>query len=458
MKTANENVSGAGDPAVVPASLLEVEKDAHAGTKARLKLLEQSLVHYSPHELLGFLGKDSVVDVELGNHAERFMSILFADIRDFTSLSETMTPQQTFDMINSYLTSMSPVVSAYHGIIDKYIGDGIMALFPVSADAAVHAALALLARLDEYNAGRRRAGYQPIRIGIGVNTGILMLGMIGSQNRMEGTVISDAVNIAARLEALTKEYGVALLISEHTLYGLTDRGRFDVRYLGRVRVRGKSRGESIYEVFNHDDPGVRRGKTESMDDFDQAVAYYQLKQVDKALALFRRVSEKNPEDSPAKVYLSRCEMYLKHGVHEDTGELLNNVVWADDYRVGVGDIDRDHEEILNKVNQLLDAVRSGRDEKDIRPVMDSFLSEIRGHFDAEERLMVEHQYPFLSEHRNQHTAYRNMVSELLSSLGSGGVQREYLSQRINRLMVEWLINHTIQIDRHLARFLKERGL
>lgn len=458
MNRSIESSADAGEPGMVQASMLEAEREAHAGTKARLKLLEQSLSRYSPHEMLGILGKSSVIDVELGNHAEKFMSVLFADIRDFTTLSEVMSPQQTFDMINSYLVTMSPVISAHHGIIDKYIGDAIMALFPDSADAAVQASLSLLGRLDDYNTGRKRAGYRPIRIGIGVNTGLLMLGMIGSQNRMEGTVISDAVNIAARLESLTKEYGIPLLISEHTLYGLADPGRLDIRYLGRAKVRGKSRAESIYEVYNHDAPAVRECKLETSDEFDEAIAYFQLKQIARAQTIFERIVQKNPEDAPAKVYQSRCQLYLKHQVHEDTGELLQNMIWNEDYRIGIDGIDRDHQHLLGMINALVTAVRSDEGNHDIKEMLVEIAKEVREHFDYEEMLMVEHQYPFRVEHMAQHAAYRNSINRLLCGLQIQVDKRDYLVLRINRLMLEWLVNHTIQIDRHLARFLKERGV
>jgi hemerythrin-like metal-binding protein len=458
MKPSNDVLASDECPAPVQASLLDAEREAHAGTKARLKLLEQSLLRYAPHELIGILGKESVTDVKLGNHAERFMSVLFADIRDFTALSEAMTPQQTFDMINSYLVSMSPVISAHHGIIDKYIGDAIMALFPDSPDEAVQAAISLLERLDEYNAGRRRAGYRPIRIGIGVNSGLLMLGMIGSQDRMEGTVFSDAVNIAARLESLTKEYGIPLLISEHTLYGLTDPGRLDLRYLGRARVRGKSRAESIYEVYNHDDPAVHQGKLATSSDFDEAIAYYQLKHIDWALPIFERIAQRNPGDSVVKVYLSRCELYLKHQVHDDTGELLSNMNWKEEYRIGISDLDRDHQHLLGKINQLIAAVRNDDGDLDIKEMLIAIAKDVREHFDVEETLMVEHQYPFRAEHMAQHTAYRNNINRLLIDLEIHREKREYLALRMNRLMLEWLVNHTTQVDRHLARYLKERGV
>jgi hemerythrin len=138
---------------------LAAEREAHAGTRARLKLFERTLLHFVPRDLISFLGKGSLLDVELGDQVEKTMSVVFTDIRDFTTLSESMTPQQTFNMINSYLSVMNPVISTHHGIIDKYMGDAIMALFPTSADDALSAALSMLARLEEYNAGRSRATY-----------------------------------------------------------------------------------------------------------------------------------------------------------------------------------------------------------------------------------------------------------------------------------------------------------
>ncbi len=458
MKSSRKRTAAPSAPAVVAASLLDAEREAHESTKARLKLLELSLAHFSPHEMLGLLGKNSVIDVELGNHTERFMSVLFADIRDFTMLSEKMTPQQTFDMINSYLMTMSPIIGAHGGIIDKYIGDGIMALFPNSVDDAVRASVAMLSRLDEYNAGRRRAGYDPIQLGIGINAGILMLGMIGSQKRIEGTVISDAVNIAARLESLTKEYGISLMISEHTLYGLTDPDRFAIRYLGRVKVRGKTKGESIYEVFSHDDAHVQQGKLDSLRDFDEAVAYYQLKQIAPAQSIFERIVQEHPGDHPAKVYLERCKLYLEHQVHEDTGELLEPMDWSADYEVGVRDMDENHQHILGRIRELTAAIKAGRGAHEVKRMFQAVVREFQKHVDTEETLMMEHQYAFAAEHRIQHAAYRNSINRLRSELDKTVDKPDYLALRIQRLMVEWLVNHTLQLDRHLARFLRERGV
>jgi class 3 adenylate cyclase len=175
---------------------------------------------------------------------------MFTDIRAFTSLSEKMTPQENFKFINTYLSRMEPIINQFQGIIDKYIGDAIMALFPNSADDAVQAAIAMLKQLVKYNQGRRNAGYKPIQIGIGIHTGRLMLGTVGGQNRMDSTVISDAVNLASRVEGLTKTYGIPLLITEQTKSRLTDVSQYQIRCLDHVTVKGKMETVTVYEVFD----------------------------------------------------------------------------------------------------------------------------------------------------------------------------------------------------------------
>ncbi|MEM7018537.1 MAG: adenylate/guanylate cyclase domain-containing protein, partial [Pseudomonadota bacterium] len=209
----------------------------------------QGYARFVPHEFLQFLNKDSVVDVELGDHVQKEMTILFSDIRGFTSLSETMTPDENFRFINSYLSRMEPVIAGHSGFIDKYIGDAIMALFPTSADEAVRGSIDMLHSLSDYNEGRERAGYPLIKIGIGLNTGPLMLGTVGGKNRMDGTVISDAVNLASRVEGLTKTYGTALLITEWTYQRLYDVSQYQTRVIDRVRVKGKTEPVTVYEIF-----------------------------------------------------------------------------------------------------------------------------------------------------------------------------------------------------------------
>ncbi|MBF0389451.1 MAG: PAS domain S-box protein [Desulfamplus sp.] len=215
----------------------------------RLKRLNSAYERFVPHEFLQILGKKSIEEVQLNDRIEKEMSILFSDIRQFCTFSEAMTTEDNFRFINSYLSHMGPIVKQHNGFIDKFIGDSIMALFGGDADDALSAAVMMLKTLKDYNEGRNRAGYIPVQIGIGINTGRLMLGTLGESHRMEGTVIGDAVNVASRLEKLTKHYNLPLLISEYTLKALKDRSRYKIRFVDNVLVKGKSRPIAIYEVF-----------------------------------------------------------------------------------------------------------------------------------------------------------------------------------------------------------------
>ena len=183
-------------------------RDAVRRTITDLKDTNISIERFVPHAFLAIVGKPSIVDVELGDNKRQNMTVLFSDIRNFTTLSEKMTPDENFAFINTFLERMGPVIRAHNGFIDKYIGDAIMALFN-NADDALCAGLAMHDALEGFNAERVASGLEPIAIGVGLNTGSLMLGTIGEKHRMDGTVISDAVNLASRIESLTKEYASA---------------------------------------------------------------------------------------------------------------------------------------------------------------------------------------------------------------------------------------------------------
>jgi hemerythrin len=434
---------------------LSAEREAHAGTRARLKLLERTLLHFVPRDLISFLGKVSLLDVELGDQVEKNMSVIFTDIRDFTSLSESMSPQQTFNMINSYLSVMNPVISTHHGMIDKYMGDAIMALFPTAADEALAAALAMLARLDEYNAGRERATYEPIRIGIGVNTGMLMLGVIGGGNRMEGTVLGHTVNLASRLQTLTKTYGTPLLISEHTLYSLANPEGLLVRHLGRVKVAYKTNPESIYEVFNHDAHECKELKRRDLRKFEEALAYYHTRAVSRAQPMLEEIVRDNPEDIPARVYLQRCADYLLTGLYVGSEEFTGEMEWTEKYDLGIEEVDAQHREILTGIGQLHEAVIS--DPAACAELMRTLDQNITTHFDFEEQLMNDYHYPFAADHIAQHNSYKQFFRRLCGEIEADVDDPLYLGFRINLFLADWMINHSNRDDRHLGKFLKEHS-
>jgi class 3 adenylate cyclase/FixJ family two-component response regulator len=276
-----------------------------AQLNAELSRLNQSFSRFVPRQFLQFLDKASIIDIRLGDQIQKEMSVLFADIRSFTSLSETMTPLDNFKFINAYLSRMEPAIIENHGFIDKYIGDAIMALFSGYADNAVKAGIAMLNIIAEYNQYRTQAGYTPIHIGIGINTGSLMLGIVGGENRMDGTVISDAVNLAARIEELTKEYGASLLISHQTFLQLQEPDAHAIRPIARVKVKGKSEKVSVYEVFDADAPEVHAGKLATLPTFTEAVSLYNQGKLGEARNLFADCLHQNPLDRVAKIYLER---------------------------------------------------------------------------------------------------------------------------------------------------------
>ncbi len=234
-------------------------RDSVRRTILDLKTTNQSIERFVPKAFLAIMGKPSIVDVGLGDNKRRDMTVLFSDIRDFTTLSEKMTPDANFAFINAYLERMGPVIRTHGGFIDKYIGDAIMALFE-TADDALRASLDMLETLDRFNADRGTSGQAPIAIGIGLNSGSLMMGTIGEQHRMDGTVISDAVNLASRIESLTKVYRMRLLISQYTYEQLSDPAARDIRPIDVVIVKGKTRPITIYEVYERDASADRATK------------------------------------------------------------------------------------------------------------------------------------------------------------------------------------------------------
>jgi two-component system sensor histidine kinase ChiS len=290
-------ICGANDYLSKPFSKNELL--ARIKTHLRLTKIHAAYGRFVPHDFLKFLGHESIIDVKLGDHIQKTMTILFSDIRSFTSLSEGMSPQENFNFINSYLSRVSPVIRAHKGFIDKYIGDAVMALFPDSADDAVQGAIAMQKQVALYNEHRQKQGYASITIGIGLHTGSLMLGTIGEPQRMESTVISDAVNLASRLEGLTKLYGAGILISRQTLFDIDEAQKYSYRFLGRIKVKGKNKPVAVFEVYDGDSQFLKELKTKSKPSFEKAVFLYCQQQFAQAQQIFQEILEINPQDKAA---------------------------------------------------------------------------------------------------------------------------------------------------------------
>jgi two-component system sensor histidine kinase ChiS len=268
---------------------------------------------FVPREFLNILNKDTVMDLQLGDHAKQEMTIFFSDIRQFTDLSENLTPEESFKFINSYLSRIVPEITENGGFVDKYIGDAILALYPQlsGADMAVHTAIAIQKKILEYNIHRASCGYRPLSMGIGLHTGTLMLGVVGVEGRMQNTVISDAVNLASRLESITKFFNISMAISEQTFKKLADPGAYMYRFIGKVRVKGKSEPVSVFEIFDGIKSDIMERKMKANMYFEQGMLSYYQKEFGEALINFRKVLDILPEDGASLFYMQNCLEKIK---------------------------------------------------------------------------------------------------------------------------------------------------
>ncbi|MEG4391541.1 adenylate/guanylate cyclase domain-containing protein [Microcoleus sp. BROC3] len=285
--------------------------------KAREQELEKLLQAYGrfvPDEFLQFLGKQSMVDFQLGDHVSKEMAIMFSDMRSFTTMAEQMTPQENFDFINNYLQQISPEIRKHNGFIVKYIGDGVMAVFPDGVDDAIQAGIVKLEQLQKYNQSRKINGDIPLKIGIGIHVGDTMVGIIGDANRMQADALSDHVNLTARLEGLTKYYGVSLLISGDVVQRLSQPEKYHIRFLDRAIVKGRQEAITVCEVLDVEVEPVRSLKIQTLPIFEEGLQEYCQGNFVKAIVCFEQIVALNPDDKPSQLYLKRIQSLLENSI------------------------------------------------------------------------------------------------------------------------------------------------
>jgi len=274
-------------------------------THLQLSRISTVYSRFVPTEFLKSLGQENIVDVSLGDQVQREMTILFVDIRAFTTLSENMTPEENFKFINSYLSRFSPMITNNGGFVDKYIGDAIMALFPDRPEDALAAAAEMIEHVNVYNGHRANCGYKAIDIGIGIHTGSMILGIIGDEKRMQGTVISDAVNLASRIQDVTKLYKANVVISQETFVKLDNPMNYNFRFLGRVKVKGKDKAVALFEIFDSDTEEKLENKNRTKADFEEAIMKFSRREFEEAGDLLDKVVVADPEDRTAEVFIER---------------------------------------------------------------------------------------------------------------------------------------------------------
>ena len=281
-----------------------------------LHTLNQASSRFVPNAFLQTLGKDNITQVSLGDLVEREVTVFFGDIRDYTSLSENMTPEENFRFVRAFNSRMGPVIDHNHGFINQYLGDAIMAIFKQSPRDALQAAIEYQQTLQHYNKQRLERQRRPISSGIGLHTGKLIMGIIGDDKRMDAATISDTVNTAARMESLNKHYATNILFSEDSLAGIGPQEDFNFRYLGKVQLKGKKRPVGVYECFDGDAPQMLELKIKTLSRFNEALRHFFDQDFQQAYQILVEVIRVNPEDLTAQLFLKECRQYLSNGVPE----------------------------------------------------------------------------------------------------------------------------------------------
>ncbi|MBI9097608.1 MAG: adenylate/guanylate cyclase domain-containing protein, partial [Spirochaetaceae bacterium] len=242
----------------------------------------------------------------------RVLAILFSDIRSFTTISEGLPPDELVESLNKYFEMMVDVITSHHGIVDKYIGDAIMAFFgaPVHSDddalQSLYAGLDMIEKLKEFNLWQAKHGREKFHAGIGINYGVVTIGNIGSEKKMDYTVIGDMVNLASRMEGLTKLYRESLLISESMYRKVST--VVPCRMVDHVIVKGKTKSVKIYSASRK----LIGPMKEAWDTHEKGVEYYYKREFNTALDFFQKTKTLLPDDHCSALFIGRCEKYIKN--------------------------------------------------------------------------------------------------------------------------------------------------
>ncbi|MDH4227713.1 MAG: adenylate/guanylate cyclase domain-containing protein [Deltaproteobacteria bacterium] len=297
---------------LVSLSLAYVSMEAYRNlvVEGKSKFYKKAFSTYVPPQLVSEIIKNPE-KLKLGGE-KKIISVLFSDIRGFTTMSESLEPQRLVALLNSYLTPMTEIVFKEQGTLDKYIGDAIMAIFNAPVDVVDHprractTAVTMIRALPKLNEGWKTAGFPPVDIGIGINTGEAVVGNMGADLRFDYTAIGDTVNLASRLEGMTKQYGVKIIVNESTYSACKE--DFVFRLIDLVRVKGKNEPAAVYELM---------GLTTEMEKyaalstaFRDAYVDYRKGKFKTAKAAFEAILAKYPSDGPSLTYIKRCDEFI----------------------------------------------------------------------------------------------------------------------------------------------------
>ena len=270
---------------------------------------------FVPPAYLRRIAAEGLGAIRLGEADQQWVTILCCDVRGFTALSERLNPSQLVAFINRFLERMTRIVDRWQGVIDKFLGDAVLCIFEGadSAERAVACGLNMLSALNSFNAEENRASNDLVQIGIGVHTGPVILGTIGSSERMDSTVLGLTVNLAKRLEEITKPLGVDLLISDQVVHQLPERHRHQFRKLGNVSIKGGSAPLGIIEVYDHNPPEIRNLKDRIGPIMAEGIELFESNRLNDALSKFQEAESIFPQDLPLHLLSASLGQALKQG-------------------------------------------------------------------------------------------------------------------------------------------------
>ncbi len=267
---------------------------------------------FVPSQFLKNLGHNDIAKVELGESVSMEMSVLFSDIREFTSMVELLSPHEVITLLNEYYSALGIPITASGGFIDSYAGDEIMALFPVPAQLAVEAGIKMCEALRDFNRGLAAKQRPALMMGLGMNTGPLVLGTMGGMDRMQCSVLGDTVNLASRIEQLTRLYDARFLIGENTYASLLNPAAFSIRMVDYVAVKGKAAAIKLYEVLDAEEEDRRTAKESTREALRAGMDAYFHKDFLLAHKIFTAAAEQDVADPVLSIFAERCRRYIEN--------------------------------------------------------------------------------------------------------------------------------------------------
>ncbi|MFS0555404.1 adenylate/guanylate cyclase domain-containing protein [Brevibacillus sp. 179-C9.3 HS] len=329
----NVSEMGKGDYSVIARvrSMDEIQKLAESFNQMAKRIrqyisnitrMNEANNRFVPQQFIHFLGKESILDVELGDQVEREMAIMRMSLQSFHAISHQLQPEATFRVINAFLKRFAPIVNENQGMITEYLDPGVLAVYPKEATGALDAAVQMRRTLEVYNEQRAAKGYDPIELRVALHHGPLMLGIIGEATRLEAAIISDHVRLVEKMEKLAETLGACILMSDSLFAEMGESTTYRYRDLGWVHIEGEAQPMHLYDVYEGDSAQIRAHKDETKQLFEQAIAMYQNGRFHDARSAFLAVIKQNRWDQAARQYFYLCDEYAQKGAERDwSGEL-----------------------------------------------------------------------------------------------------------------------------------------